>query len=96
MRRTSSLLIRRPPAATYGFRTSAFLRTIDVNAPAVAGPAPSPESRKMFETISETLNSGFYELTLYFRTFSKTQWGVVAVASVVFGFVCLKSDSWKD
>ena len=50
----------------------------------------------MFETISETLNSGFYELTLYFRTFSKTQWGVVAVASVVFGFVCLKSDSWKD
>lgn len=37
-----------------------------------------------------------YELKDYFRHLSSTQWGVLCVASVAFGFLCLRGFTIRD
>ncbi len=42
------------------------------------------------------LSDALYELKLYFRHLTSTQWAMVCAASVVFGFLCLRGFTVRD
>lgn len=46
-------------------------------------------------SLSTWFSGAWLELCQYFNNMSTTQWGVIAAASVAFGFLCLRGNSLR-